>query len=95
MKEKLEGDALFYSFLFQVIRFVSIVVVIVIYMSYVFAKEETPPPPPPHICEVTSADLRGIIRIVDGKMKEFDKKLAYRDMQIAGLQERASKKEGL
>ena len=95
MKDKLEGDALFYSFLFQVIRFVSIVVVIVIYMSYAFAKDETPPPPPSHVCEVTSADLRSIIKIVDGKMKEFDKKLAYRDMQIAGLQERLSKKEGL
>ena len=89
MKDKLEGDALFYSFLFQVIRFVSIGVVIVIYMSYAFAKEETPPPPPPaHVCEVTSADLKQVT-------KEFDKKLAYRDMQIAGLQERLSKKEGL
>ena len=95
MKENLEGDALFYSFLFQVIRFVSIVVVIVIYMSYAFAKDETPPPPPSHVCEVTSADLRGIIRIVDGKMKVMDDKLAYRDMQIKGLQERASKREGL
>ena len=95
MKEKLEGDALFYSFLFQVIRFASIVVVIVIYMSYAFAKDETPPPPPSHVCEVTSADLRGIIRIVDGKMKVMDDKLAYRDMQIKGLQERASKREGL
>ena len=88
MREKLEGDALFYHFSFRVIRFVSIGVVIVIYMSYVFAKEETQPPPPPHICEVTSADLRQV-------MKEFDKKLAYRDMQIKGLQERASKREGL
>ena len=64
-------------------------------MSYAFAKDETPPPPPSHVCEVTSADLRGIIRIVDGKMKVMDDKLAYRDMQIKGLQERASKREGL
>ena len=79
MKEKLEGDALFYSFLFQVIRFVSIVVVIVIYMSYAFAKDETPPSPPSHVCEVTSADLKALMVVVD-------KKLATRDNIMEGLQ---------
>lgn len=74
-------------------RTICIMVVIVVFMRFVFAEGQTPPPH--HVCEVTSADLRSIIKIVDGKMKEFDNKLAYRDMQIAGLQERASKKEGL
>ena len=88
MREKLEGDALFYHSLFRVIRFVSVCVVIVIYMSYVFAKEETPPPPPPHICEVTSADLKAVV-------DTFDKKLAQRDNQIAGLQWQLFKKQGV
>ena len=94
MKEKLEGDALFFDFTYKIIRLVCGCVVMVIFIGFMYGEGQTPPPPP-HVCEVTSADLRSIIRIVDGKMKEFDKKLAYRDMQIAGLQERASKKEGL
>ena len=88
MKEKLEGDALFYHFVFHVIRFVSVCVVIVIYMSYVFAKEETPPPPPPHICEVTSADLKAFMVVVD-------KKLTTRDNQIEGLKNQLYKKQGV
>ena len=88
MKEKLEGDALFYHFVFHVIRFVSVCVVIVIYMSYVFAKEETPPPPPPHICEVTSADLKAFMVVIDNK-------LATRDNQIEGLQRQLYKKQGV
>ena len=88
MKEKLEGDALFYHFVFHVIRFVSVGVVIVIYMSYVFAKEETPPPPPPHICEVTSADLKAFMVVVD-------KKLTTRDNQIEGLKNQLYKKQGV
>jgi len=94
MKEKLEGDALFFDFVEKVMRIICSMIVIVIFLCLLYSEGQTPPPPP-HVCEVTSADLRSIIRIVDGKMKEFDKKLAYRDMQIAGLQERASKKEGL
>ena len=88
MREKLEGDALFYHFVFHVIRFVSVGVVIVIYMSYVFAKEETPPPPPPHICEVTSADLKAFMVVVD-------KKLTTRDNQIEGLKNQLYKKQGV
>ena len=88
MREKLEGDALFYHSLFRVIRFVSVCVVIVIYMSYVFAKEETPPPPPPHICEVTSADLKALMVVID-------KKLATRDNQIEGLKNQLYKKQGV
>ena len=88
MKEKLEGDALFYHFVFHVIRFVSVGVDIVIYMSYVFAKEETPPPPPPHICEVTSADLKAFMVVVD-------KKLTTRDNQIEGLKNQLYKKQGV
>ena len=88
MKEKLEGDALFYHFVFHVIRFVSVGVVIAIYVSYVFAKEETPPPPPPHICEVTSADLKAFMVVVD-------KKLTTRDNQIEGLKNQLYKKQGV
>ena len=88
MKEKLEGDALFYHFVFHVIRFVSVCVVIVIYMSYVFAKEETPPPPHPHICEVTSADLKALMVVID-------KKLATRDNIMEGLQRQLYKKQGV
>ena len=88
MKPKPGGDALFYNFIFKVVRLVTIGIVIVIYMSYVFAEVNPPPPTPPHVCEVTSADLKHIIKVMDDK-------IAYRDMQIAGLQKRASRREGM
>ena len=87
MKEKLEGDALFFHFIFKVVRLIGVGILMVIFMGFVFAEGQTQVPPP-HVCEVTSADLKAFMVVVD-------KKLTTRDNQIEGLKNQLYKKQGV
>lgn len=87
MKDKLEGDALLFDFTYKIIRLVCGCVVMVIFIGFMYGEGQTPPPPP-HICEVTSADLKAFMVVVD-------KKLTTRDNQIEGLKNQLYKKQGV